>query len=506
MIATILNTSTSFSAVDYNERKVAKGDAQLLCIENLPENNFIGEFNSDSLRRELMEYSARNKRIRNTQLHVAFSCKGEEKDYDELVAIAREWLKEMGYAKEGQPLLIYAHSDTDNNHIHVITSRVDPYGKKINDSHEKRRSQATIDKLMNKDKNIGLDDAIKRVNDYKFEGIGGWIAVMESEGYKVEDNKSDNVFRIIRNGKVMEELNKEEIVKRCSREWKEKKRINQLRAILKKYQQEVSCKEELKESLKQKFGFELCFIGSKDAPRAYFLIDHADKKVYKGSDVVKINQLLKFEDREQKMKNIDAFLDQYFELSGNVSSKDLARKLRKYYHARYKEGKVYWAGEATPLLGYMVDALKRGDKQEWLCSWATKNDRESAILEEVFGVNMPLNHTHGKNNKLQADVDDVRMLVNSVGGDLHLSAEILREQGFLLKKVDNEYYCIGIQRRTIFALTDYGISLHTKVQPRKQNGRVDMPHVRGDNAVASDNREWEIEKGGEEEEYRGMKR
>ena len=50
--------------------------------------------------------------------------------HEELVNFARRYMNEMGYGQPGQPMLIYAHHDTDNNHIHIITSRVDPHGKK----------------------------------------------------------------------------------------------------------------------------------------------------------------------------------------------------------------------------------------------------------------------------------------------------------------------------------------------------------------------------------------
>lgn len=54
-----------------------------------------------------------------------------------LLDIAHRYLKEMGYAEEGQPLLVYAHRDTPNNHIHIITSRVAPDGHRISDKFEK---------------------------------------------------------------------------------------------------------------------------------------------------------------------------------------------------------------------------------------------------------------------------------------------------------------------------------------------------------------------------------
>ena len=135
MIVTILQSSPTFEAVNYNERKVAKGEATMLAIENFGYLESSKDFTSDDLRQYLIEFSKRNERIQKAQFHVAFSCKGQEMNNEELVAYARRWLAEMGYNAPKQPLLVYAHNDTDNNHIHVITSRVDPQGKKIDHNH-----------------------------------------------------------------------------------------------------------------------------------------------------------------------------------------------------------------------------------------------------------------------------------------------------------------------------------------------------------------------------------
>lgn len=113
MIATILPSSTNFHAVGYNERKVAKGIAQLIEIKNLGALDRKGRHTSEELVDYLQSYSDRNSRIKKTQFHVAISCKGHEMTEEQLLDFAHEYLKEMGYMEEGQPLLVYAHHDTD---------------------------------------------------------------------------------------------------------------------------------------------------------------------------------------------------------------------------------------------------------------------------------------------------------------------------------------------------------------------------------------------------------
>lgn len=138
MIITIHPSSADFHAIAYNEMKVEKGMATMLEVQNIhglrPE-----AFTSEKLRKYFQDYSARNTYIKKPQFHVAVSCKGAEYTHLQLLDIAHRYLKEMGYAEEGQPLLVYAHHDTGNNHIHIITSRVAPDGHKIEHDQERRR-------------------------------------------------------------------------------------------------------------------------------------------------------------------------------------------------------------------------------------------------------------------------------------------------------------------------------------------------------------------------------
>ncbi|MEE3416482.1 MAG: relaxase/mobilization nuclease domain-containing protein, partial [Prevotella sp.] len=171
MIATILPSSTNFHAVEYNEMKVAKGKAELIEMANFGYIGMLGSYTPKDLTDYLISYSSSNTRIKNAQFHLAISCKGNEYSQEELVRIARQYLKEMGYGEPGQPILIYAHHDTDNNHIHVITSRVDPHGKKINHNHERLRSQEVINRIMGVNEQLRIGEAVSEALQYSFTSI-----------------------------------------------------------------------------------------------------------------------------------------------------------------------------------------------------------------------------------------------------------------------------------------------------------------------------------------------
>ena len=168
MIATILPSSNNFHAVAYNEQKVKEGKAELVEMLNFGYISNAGKYTSDDLVTFLNDYSVRNTHIKKPQFHIAFSCKGHEMTYEELVRFARRYMNEMGYGQPGQPMLIYAHHDTDNNHIHVITSRVAPDGQKIDNNHERRRSQDVINRLLQQSENQRVGESTAKALEYNF--------------------------------------------------------------------------------------------------------------------------------------------------------------------------------------------------------------------------------------------------------------------------------------------------------------------------------------------------
>ena len=103
----------------------------------------------------------------------------------QLLDFTHQYLQEMGYAEPGQPWLIYAHHDTDNLHLHVVTSRVAPNGRKINHHHEHRRSQVVVDKLMGINREKTTQKDIEAAKQYHFSSFAQFKAILVSMGYEV---------------------------------------------------------------------------------------------------------------------------------------------------------------------------------------------------------------------------------------------------------------------------------------------------------------------------------
>lgn len=388
MIATILKSSATFSAVEYNERKVSKGTAELLEIKNFDLLEKTGNISMTNLRNYLIKYSSQNENIRNTQFHLAFSCKKDEYSYEELVKIAHQYLDKMGYGDPGQPLLIYAHHDTANNHIHIITSRVAPDGQKISDHNERLRSQAIINNIMGVKPKQEAKSIIQQALTYSFETLGQFQAVLESCGYEsyIEEEK----INVKKGGVVLDNIPIEEVKKQFSKKSKEEtdKRRKQLKAIILKYQRLSANKEELDTTLKKKFGVNLVFVGKRDTPYGYMVIDHKEKNVYKGSDIVQLKELLKFSgnrhtSKEEQKDEIPAFIHQLLEENDKLTIGDINRNIwRKYavniYHDGFIRDKRHRTIAQVATNDYEI--LRHNFRKEWLQRFNPSTEEERSIL------------------------------------------------------------------------------------------------------------------------------
>lgn len=386
MIVTILPGSSDFHAVGYNERKVSKGVARLLEMQNFGALGTFGKPTPDELVKYLQEYTSRNSRIRKAQYHVAFSCKGHERSESEMLEFAHRYLQEMGYGEPGQPLLVYSHYDTDNTHLHIVTSRISPDGKKIAHDHERRRSQEVIDRILGNDRKQKTDDDIAAAKKYTFSSFAQFKAVMVSMGYEVYQ-KDGTVF-VKQGGTVQRKLPLSDIEVLYKSGYRERARCRQLRSILKKYRDVSTNKEELQKELKAKFGIDLVFFGKKDAAYGYMLVDHVSQTVIHGARVLSVDELLDFATPEQRFNHIEDFIDRLLTLNPKTTQSEIYGKIRKQ-HAYIKKGVIYFNGQSRPLKPFMAEAIDRNNRIAWVEKFKPFTEAERDLLCGIFKVNRP---------------------------------------------------------------------------------------------------------------------
>lgn len=372
MIITILPSSTTFHAIAYNEKKVEKGQASLIEAANIGLRQEA--YTADNLHEYFELYSARNTRIQNTQFHVAVSCKGNEYSYEQLLDIAHRYLKEMGYAEEGQPLLVYAHRDTPNNHIHIITSRVAPDGHRISDKFEKKRSREVCERIMQQyhsqraGQNIDGQqttaettnaDAWNEALTYRYTSKAQFYAILESMGYDCKEDEQDYSVNFYKNNTCQGKLSLQEILRHTIKENRpENRRRQQLRAILQKYRNLSANKEELAALMKRKFGISLVFVGKADTPYGYIVVDHKNKTVFKGGEFLSIKELLQFEDAVTRFARIRQTINELLADNTHLTTLDINRILYRQFGTRIHHGTVSWNGETITLDETIVRQLR----------------------------------------------------------------------------------------------------------------------------------------------------
>ncbi|HEY9196282.1 MAG TPA: relaxase/mobilization nuclease domain-containing protein, partial [Mucilaginibacter sp.] len=156
MIVKILSSSAKFSGVEYNTNKVNRNKGELMRVANFGALQSLSRLRPQDYINYLKMVAAQNRRIRNPQFHAVISAKGRTYSSKELTEIAATWLDKMGYGQ--QPYLIVYHKDTDNNHVHIVSVRVDKQGKKINSAYERLRAIGNLKEV------LGIDKALT----YKF--------------------------------------------------------------------------------------------------------------------------------------------------------------------------------------------------------------------------------------------------------------------------------------------------------------------------------------------------
>lgn len=367
MIITILPSSGSFHAVAYNENKVSKGQAELIEAVNI--NGLRPEaYTAEKLRRYFEDYSTqKNSRTKNAQVHVSVSCKGTGYTHRQLLDIAHMYLKKMGYAEEGQPLLVYAHHDTPNNHIHIITSRIAPDGHRISDKFEKKCSRQVTLKIMEQytgqRQEPTLNEIAAQALAYRYTSKAQFCSILNSLGYETVDDDNKPTLHIYKGGEEVGTIPIQLIMQHALRENKaDDKRRRQLRAILKKYRDLSANKEELAAAMKKKFGISLVYLGQKDSPFGYVVVDHKNKTVYKGGEFLSIKELLQFEDAAIRFAKIQCTIDDILTDNPNATTHDINKLLYRQFGTKIHKGTVKWNDQTIELRHEVQEQLRRNNR------------------------------------------------------------------------------------------------------------------------------------------------
>ena len=339
-----------------------------------------------------------------------------------------------------------------------------PDGRKIQHSHERRRSQEVIDRILGNDRKMKTENDIDAAKQYTFSSFAQFKAIMVSMGYEVYQ-KDENVF-IKHGGKVQKEIPFTEIESLFKSGYRERTRCRQLRSVLKKYRDVSSNKEELQKELKTKFGIDIVFFGKKDAPYGYMLVDHANKTVIHGARVLSVEELLDFTTPEERFNRIEDYIDRLLTLNPKITQSEIYSKIRKR-RAYIKKGIIYFDGQSRPLKPFMAEAIDRNNRIAMVEMFSPATEAERDLLCKIFKgsrtdlVDVSLERTHHHTdavNRLRDIFNDEN--ITSVRSRLH-------EEGFTIRQEDATY-AINFKQHIIINLTEENFNLERLKQSVKQ--------------------------------------
>lgn len=298
-IVRILNSSSKFSGVAYNDDRCSRGEAELTKAVNFKIHNSIVSYTD-----YLLMWSSKNKRIKNTQFHAIISLEKDELTKDELVELGEKWLKEMGYSEN--PYLIYFHKNTAHPHIHIVTSRVDKNGNKISDKFEKERAVQVLNKI---DTKLDYKSNRKLLSDllhYSFSTKYQFFELCKGAGFKIRIHEQH--VEVIKDS-ISQKLSND-LIEFCSGRYRrtlDAQNTKRIQSLIYKYAQKYS-KDNFIPYMRKKFGLEFIFYGKQGDINGYTIIDYKNHSVYKGSEIFGAKKISELFDIPQKYSNIDLLI------------------------------------------------------------------------------------------------------------------------------------------------------------------------------------------------------
>ncbi len=169
MVVKITSPHSLSRALNYNEKKVVKGQAECIHAGNYVLNPEQMKFHHKMER--LQDLISLNERTKKTNtLHISLNFDPSEKHTKEvLTSITQTYMEKIGFGK--QPFLVYQHTDAGHPHIHIVTTTIQADGKRI-DTYNIGRNQSEKAR-----KEIEQEYRLVKAQDKKNQAVGEIIPV-----------------------------------------------------------------------------------------------------------------------------------------------------------------------------------------------------------------------------------------------------------------------------------------------------------------------------------------
>jgi len=317
MIGRILGKGASFRGVSYNTEKINLQKGELMDMQNFP---FIldNKINRKAITDYLKAVTKMSKRIKKPQFHAMIGCEGREYNKKQLTEIANMYMDRMGY--KNQPYIIVFHGDTDNNHVHIVSTRIDVLsGKKIDDSFENEKNLKVIANIMEEKYGITSLEKLNEILDFSYQNESQLSLLLEQQGFKLKKDPELGTYKIYHfSKKPLKDLKHSELNFHDFDTKKAKKVAAIINTYRTKYNTElnpvyhnetgkiINYESELTHKLHSKLGYQFIFhFKDNKAPFGYTLIDFKNKEVFKGSQIMKLKDFTMQKEGQKQKINVN---------------------------------------------------------------------------------------------------------------------------------------------------------------------------------------------------------
>lgn len=307
LIVRLFTTSTGFPAVRYNMEKVSSGCAELLCYKNFGVVHGLIKPTCADFEHYLGAVSSLNSLSRFDQFHAVLSVRGRSMSVDMLGNLAERWMDEMGYAN--QPYLIFSHSDTSNTHLHLVSTDVRLDRSKISDSFDRPRALAAIHRILGVDLQSEFKRDISPLLTYHFSNLHQLSTLLRQKGYRGFCKRG--FFYIVKYGQVLLKISEAKIEHMVVKPRIETKHLDEIRWMINSnlLTKDNTCipvyqslphdssrklrafRSELSDHLLAK-KIEICYHFNKNQITGFTIIDHLNRRVVAGRDIMGLDRLI----------------------------------------------------------------------------------------------------------------------------------------------------------------------------------------------------------------------
>jgi len=156
MIGKVTIGKDFYGVLAYNEKKVEEGVGYVI-------DSNIGQSTTVNMTQEFNLVRQLRPGLGNAVFHVSLNLPYSDRLNDkEFASLGCDYLMKMGF--DNNQFIMYRHTDTKHEHIHIVANRVRYSGRITNDSNIKRRSREVLNNL---EKKYGLTQISTNVSSIK---------------------------------------------------------------------------------------------------------------------------------------------------------------------------------------------------------------------------------------------------------------------------------------------------------------------------------------------------